>query len=242
MLIQKFWRWYGAATCSKQLVARFNTLQLSPAEVGALGFGTIIPHVRKMATNLHFKLLIQRILKVSTSLYPPAGTAVHVPMSIRIFTAAYLIVYYPTHVFESMGETEEAAKRTATALLECLNAITEQFAIHLSWPAVPRELLQSFPALLNAYEQAFSAWKTPDMAKLTNRIKHALVALFTAELFIQRSTEDNTARSLEVRTHTQRLRQKLAQIGGQAALTEFDERLLAYVDWEMVANDHTTYA
>ena len=59
-------------------------------------------------------------------------------------------------------------------------------------------------------------------AKLTCRIKHALIALYQAEQHLPSDEPADSKLSLEFRTQIERLRSKLQQIAGPAALIEFD--------------------
>jgi hypothetical protein len=227
--IQRFWRLHSAST--SRLTTNYRSLGLAPDELPLLDFSAAMTKLREPDTVTHTKLLLTRVLQVAAVLGREATVTRHHP---RAFLAAYLVVYYPAHVFGTRGGSEMAVMTAASALLRCVNAIVALLAIHASLHAVPRELVLSLPVLLKRYEEVFTAWKQPDAAKLVDRIKHALVALFTAELSVQGTPLDEMTR-LELRMQTDRLRQKLLELGGERAVAELDQVL----DWEMAANAHT---
>lgn len=59
-------------------------------------------------------------------------------------------------------------------------------------------------------------------AKLSCRIKHALIALYQAELHLPADEPIDSTLKIEFRTQIERLRSKLQQIAGSDALAEFD--------------------
>jgi hypothetical protein len=65
--------------------------------------------------------------------------------------------------------------------------------------------------------------QVPDEQKLIVRIKHALTALYEAETHLPADEPDDSQLKTEFRTQIERLRGKLEQIAGAAALEKFDE-------------------
>jgi hypothetical protein len=65
--------------------------------------------------------------------------------------------------------------------------------------------------------------QVPDEQKLIARIKHALTALYEAETHLPADEPDDSQLKTEFRTQIERLRGKLEQIAGAAALEKFDE-------------------
>ena len=78
--------------------------------------------------------------------------------------------------------------------------------------------------MLFEYLKRFKAWKVPDEAKLTCRIKHALIALYQAEEHLPPDEPEDSKLKIEFRTQIERLRSKLQQIAGVDALNQFDEQ------------------
>jgi len=141
---------------------------------------------------------------------------------VRVFLAAFMIAYRPTHVFESMGVLEQSLYESALPLLTNFQRIVEGVAIVGSFQGVPVDLTCNFPSMLFEYLKRFKAWKVPDEAKLTCRIKHALIALYGAQEHLPPDEPEDSKLKLEFRAQITRLRSKLQQIAGEAALAEFD--------------------
>ena len=91
-----------------------------------------------------------------------------------------------------------------------------------SFQLVPFELTREFPSTLFEYLKRFKAWKVPDEAKLTCRIKHALIALYAAQQQLPFDEPEDSKLKVEFRVQIERLRSKLSQIAGPAALAQFD--------------------
>ena len=155
-------------------------------------------------------------------------------VNVRIVLAGFMIAIRPTHVFEAMTQMEQDLMAGALALWEDLERIVA--AIHetptQTFSAIAPELSKDFYRLLMEYLKLFHAWKVPDAAKLTSRITHALMALYQAEaaLPVHREGDPPLSEALmnlnsEFVRQILRLREKLEQIGGAAAITAFDARL-----------------
>ena len=152
------------------------------------------------------------------------GAALPANVNVRVFLAAFMIVYRSAHVFESMGDLEQRLLEVATPLLakffEILAAL--RAAPHRTFAEVPAEVTAPFVGLLYEYLRRFKAWKIPDEIKLTTRIQHALIALYQAEEHLPPDEPEDSKLKVEFRTQIERLRSKLQQISGQDALAQFD--------------------
>jgi hypothetical protein len=148
---------------------------------------------------------------------------------VRVFLAGFMIAYRSTHVFESMGALEHALLDAATPLLEKFQQICSVIKDKKAFSEVPSDLSKDFPTLLFEFLKRFKAWKVPDEAKLTCRIKHALVALYQAEGHLPSDEPAESKLKLEFRTQIERLRGKLQQIAGDEALQKFDDDRLSGV-------------
>jgi hypothetical protein len=141
---------------------------------------------------------------------------------VRVFLAGFMIAFRPTHVFESMGQLEQALFESAVPLITNFQRIVECVASGGSFQVVSPELTCQFPTMLFEYLKRFKAWKVPDEAKLTCRIKHALIALYGAEQHLPPDEPEDSKLKIEFRTQIERLRSKLSQIAGPDALAQFD--------------------
>ena len=144
----------------------------------------------------------------------------------RVFLAGFMIAYRPTHVFESMGALEHELLEATTPLLATFQKIVDciRSSAGHSFQDVPHELTKNFPTMLFEFLKRFKAWKVPDEAKLTCRIKHALIALYQAEEHLPPDEPEDSKLKIEFRTQIERLRNKLLQIAGADAVKLFDEQ------------------
>ena len=145
----------------------------------------------------------------------------------RVFLAAFMIAFRPTHVFESMGEREQSLFESAGPLISCFERIVDSLATNGSFYLVSFDLTVGFVPMLLSYLKCFKAWKVPDEAKLTCRIKHALLALYQAEEHLPPNEPEDSKLKIEFRTQIARLRSKLTQIAGSDALAEFADHVIA---------------
>ena len=182
-------------------------------------------HLREPAVIKTSKQCLQRIHALTTKRHgsPVSGTSSDT-VNVRVFLAAFLIAFRPTHVFESMGSLEQQLLESAGALLVSFERIAAAVGRFASFAAVPADVTEDFPHLLFSYLRHFKAWKIPDETKLTCRIKHALVALYNAHHHLPLDEPADSKLSVEFRTQIERLRGKLTQIAGPTALAEFDEQ------------------
>ncbi len=140
-------------------------------------------------------------------------------VNVRIFLAAYMIVGHPWRVFEQVGALERPLIDSAQTLLDIFEKILHsEIPVHQLHP----DLTRSLPIALFRYMRDFRAWKLPDEAKLVVRVKHALVALFTARERLPPDEPEDSELKTEFRTQIRRLRDKLRQIAGADELAKFD--------------------
>jgi hypothetical protein len=144
-------------------------------------------------------------------------------VNIRVVLAAYMIAVQPTRVFESMGPLEKSLFESAVGLTTSLEHLATDVARTGAFCLVGADMAESFPKAIFEFLRRFKAWKVPDEAKLTCRIKHALIALYQAEKQLPPNEPEDSKLRIEFRVQTERLRGKLQQIAGVAALTEFDQ-------------------
>ena len=133
-----------------------------------------------------------------------------------------MIACRPSHVFETMGQLEQPLLEVARALVESFERIAGAVVAAGSIQPVDHSLTEGFVSLFMDYLRCFNAWKVPDEIKLVCRIRHALFALYNARDHLPADESADSKLSVEFRTQIERLRSKLTQIGGQAALTQFD--------------------
>jgi len=170
------------------------------------------------------KRFVQRLHLISTFLYGSPAKALNPDhVNIRVVLAAYMIAVQPTRVFESMGPLEKSLFESAVGLTTSLEHLATDVARTGAFCLVGADMAESFPKAIFEFLRRFKAWKVPDEAKLTCRIKHALIALYQAEKQLPPNEPEDSKLRIEFRVQTERLRGKLQQIAGVAALAEFDQ-------------------
>lgn len=167
------------------------------------------------------KKVLQRINNMTTALY--AGpTSMHETVNIRVFLCMYMIVLRPTYVFVEFCPLATAVIGSGRLLLTCFGGIITSILDGSTFSDLDVNLRASFTDLLIDYLTKFNAWKVPDMEKLIGRIRHALVALYGAQLSLPTNEPEDSRLSVELRAQILRLRTKIVQIAGAEALAEFD--------------------
>jgi hypothetical protein len=136
----------------------------------------------------------------------------------RVMLASYMIVLHPQMVFENMGTLETSLCTSANQMLRTFLEITAHLARGISLQNAPENLTLGFPVMVNTYLNDFRAWKIPDERVLTARIVAALNALYSAS---GPQHEPGPEQHVIV-TQIDRLREKLAEIAGIAAVQAYD--------------------
>ncbi len=144
-------------------------------------------------------------------------------VNVRVVLCAYMIVQWPSEVFESVGALEKALIDSAIAFVNNFQSLAEKAVEVGAVSLIPTDLTRNFPTLIFEYLKCFKAWKLPDESKLKCRIKHALIALIQAQRHLPPDEPHDSKLNIEFRTQIERLRSKLQQIAGVEALNEFDE-------------------
>jgi hypothetical protein len=194
--------------------------------VKSISFEALVVLLRDKPVIAAMKAGLQRMHLLATFRHgSPSKSLAPENVNVRVFLAAYMIAYRPTHVFESMGTLEQALFESAVPLLNQFQTMSNTLlaAPYKHFQMVPSDQTKDFPMALFEYLKRFKAWKVPDEAKLTCRIKNALVALYQAEQHLPPDEPEDSKLKIEFRTQIARLRSKLQQIAGQEALDKFDE-------------------
>jgi hypothetical protein len=144
----------------------------------------------------------------------------------RVLLAAYMLAYVSEHVFDSgMGERETAVKTSAEQLLPVFESFIVALKTARVYGDIPVELVTNYHALLRTYLAAFHPWKANDEARLCNRLHSTLLILYSVLAAI--AEDDDTAQRAQIQAEIDRLREKLAKVGGANMLARFDEERIA---------------
>jgi hypothetical protein len=215
--------------CAKKM-QRFRTRKLAAdgakfgmtsAVAKAIPFAELAERLRDTDLIKIMKRILHRVCVLTAEgvrTCPGAEETKHI--NVRVFIASFKLAYHPTNVFESINKLENELHVAAVKMLEvfdalCLGILASKRGADIKEPV--KQAL-SFPGVLHAYLKAFQAWKLPDEAKLTDRIKHALTALYQAEDHLVEGDSDTIQLRDNFRAQQDRLRSKLVQIAGEKTL------------------------
>lgn len=130
-----------------------------------------------------------------------------------------MIAFHKARAFEEVNSLGENLIKAALAMLEVFEKLCGALRA-LPPGADPADAVKAaltFPKLLHEYLTAFQAWKRSDGEKMTQRIKHALSALYKAEAHLEESDPETPALRADLQGQQARLRAKLLQIAGKEA-------------------------
>lgn len=195
----------------------FNTLCFSRS------FEALVVYLREPHVIDTTRKCLQRVHLLCTSRHgSPPAQGIPETVNVRVFLAGYMIAIRPTHVFEGMSPLAQSLYEATVPLVNAFEAITLAVVASGSFQLVDPALTAGFPEMLFTYLTRFRAWKIPDEAILTCRIRHALIALYEAQAHLPADEAHDSRLNTELRTQIARLRSKLRQIGGAEALERFD--------------------
>ena len=225
--IQQAWRNNMSKKTTRKILDALAAMKFNIEFVKSISFEQLVITLREKPLIAQTKAALQRIHLLSTFRHgSPSRSISPENVNVRVFLAAFMIAYRPTHVFESMGTLEQSLFESAVPLLiafeKIVNCILSQEQSTAHFARVPSDLTKEFPTLMFEYLRRFKAWKVPDEAKLTCRIKHALIALYQAEQHLPPDEPEDSKLKVEFRSQIQRLREKLTTIAGANAIEEFD--------------------
>ena len=226
VVLQRFWRGCVARQLTTGALIR-NQIRsgATSLHMKSISFERMVVELREISIIKAARECVRRIHLLATKRHgSPPGALAPENVNVRVVLAGFMAAYRPTHVFETMGPLECSLHESAIALIQAFEAICERMKDGTAFANVPHEVTRDLNVLLFEYLKRFKAWKVPDEAKLTMRIKHALVALYQAREHLPPDEPEDSKLSVEFRTQIERMRAKLAQIAGQGALKAFDER------------------
>lgn len=212
----------------------FSSIGLPTNGVTTMDFQQLAAKLREKQVIFKIKACIELIYSYYLENTPTddqiENIASHIKVNVRIFMAAYMIVYFPLTVFASMGDLETPLLEASKQLLESLDYImvylkeTESFHGIITAP-LPKALAVPFHVLAANYLQYFQTWKETDLVGLITRIKATLVELYTT----RNGRPANDPDMAEFGIGINRLRQKLATLAGNDELAQFDTEHAALI-------------
>lgn len=145
-------------------------------------------------------------------------------INVRVFGAAFMIVYCSQNVFESIGSLEKNLIRSGTEMLNKFQLLYRSIEREGTIKS-ESESAKDFTACLYRYFRDFQTWKVPDELRLTKRIRHALIALCQAKNALPPSEPADSKLRVDFDTQITRLKNKTKQIAGEQKLKELEEEL-----------------
>ncbi|EKX31678.1 hypothetical protein GUITHDRAFT_122141 [Guillardia theta CCMP2712] len=152
------------------------------------------------------------------------------PWNIRVVLSITLIHLNPNVCFEYIQRhqtqpQQELRNSAAEAFLALQDFISEATAPGYILDAHGLLRHARLPAKINAYIRAFKRWKVPDEQKITARIQHSLLGIYSAELRIPRGHPDFQAQQLEFALQKTKLWEKYAQLNSPEGALQLQESL-----------------
>jgi hypothetical protein len=152
----------------------------------------------------------------------PASVQIN-PLDVRVFVAAYLIVYKTESAFNRDGDLERNLFARAESLLQAFDAIVDYVAEQGTFEGAP--FLASFRTSLNSYVTAYEAWDAVEKILLKPLINKAIIAL--TEAWLEADPELDYDLRSEMMTELRRLREHITQKLGPEGHHELEEQLAA---------------
>jgi hypothetical protein len=231
--ISGFWKWYGPFMSTGQVISRFKAAMLSGEQLRPLEFYTAVLHLRKTSTRRVAGFLFARLIMVCIGLCPATKeTFPRERPSTRNMLTAYMSSYFPDHVFEQIGENENAVRHEAKLLLDLVETFVKFYDEHSSFVQFPRENCLKLVPQMQAFERSLYVWWQPDSGRIIAQIKNALVPLVIEERNLPPGTAADDPVRLQLEWQIARLLDKLHKIGGPAAVDDFHDMLVVALAFE----------
>lgn len=220
LTIQKIWHQKLKFGTTIKLINNYLQLGLTKNSIKNKHFNNIVLFLRQKKTITETKLCIDRINNLIIILY--GKEKFNIPnFNIRIFLAGYMITYYTTHVFENMGTSEQQLFDITNILIETFDNICILIKSGRPFKDIPESLIKNYVESLDNFLKTFKEWKQIDQVKLITRIKHALIALYTAYKDISNDDSPDLDLKNQFCTEIINLRSKFKNIANDA-LQQFD--------------------
>ena len=183
-------------------------------------FQVFLENIRQASV---IQIMDRLIFRVCTLTVDIAGDIVRkqsdVVINPRIFMLSYLVVFFPSKVFESMGSAETELQDVATLMLEVFECMRNEILSGVAVKDAAKNAAAFTPRLFE-YLESYKRWKQPDELKLTSRIKHALQALFNSELLLRVDDVNTVTIRKEFHAQQDHLMSKALQIAGEEGVNE----------------------
>lgn len=225
VVLWRFWRQNKHMSLAK-IIQRFKDGKLMSSDIKRMQFEDLVVFLRQKDTISKTKALLMRFHNSARFAFgDPTNTDLPDQVNVRVFLAAYMMVYFSSKVFEEVKDLEAAARQAATRMIGNFERMIEQYTTRGQiFYEIDANVVASFVPLLFNYLRKFKEWKVPDEIKLIGRIKCALVALYLAQEALPSMDESERPRmAAELSTQIDRLRGKYRQIAGNDEYAKFED-------------------
>jgi hypothetical protein len=183
-------------------------------------FSEFLAHIKDPAVLRAYSLLLSRISWICVRHHNRAreitaqGQQEIIRVNTRKFIAAYLIVYFPTHVLEtSNGEQERNVITAATRFVRLFDEIVENMPSgSMSPSSIQSDRALAFLESAETFFAVYHAWEAIDKQVLAGRIQRCILSLINAR---------NRINAVDFNTGIQILKTKLDVFAGKVAADEF---------------------
>ncbi|EKX31294.1 hypothetical protein GUITHDRAFT_122507 [Guillardia theta CCMP2712] len=232
LAISRFFRNHVLKGSIRFQVSRVNSTRIISEWMNTAPFEEVTARLRVNWVILRMKKMLETIIYLTTrakirARIPSDTRNVERP-NVRVFLAAFMIIARPESCFECIGRLERTVEDAAKRLVSTFKDICSRVEDSKSRPVTLYDWHSwiCFLKQLDEYLDAFKAWKIPDENKLTERIKHALLAVYRAESHLHPDNEEYDSMKAEFESQKVKLRAKMLQMAGPQGLESFDESLV----------------
>jgi hypothetical protein len=188
----------------QSIIENFNASILTE-EVKQMPFAQLVTHIRSQpvlqASTAFFRLLVRKTGGLNPNIEMEQA-------NVRVFLAGYMMMLHPGLVFEQLGMSEQNVLTAARNMDASINNVVREGGAAGTWAPCKHAV--------EVYLPMFQAWKVADEGALYRRMTQAIRALRVHYDFACPEVRQ------EIDLQTARLRAKIVQINGQAALDAFD--------------------
>lgn len=225
VVLWRFWRQNKHMSLAK-IIQRFKDGKLMSSDIKRMQFEDLVVFLRQKDTISKTKALLMRFHNSARFVFgDPINTNLPDQVNVRVFLAAYMMVFFSSRVFEEVKELEAAVRQAATRVISNFERMIEQYTTRGQiFYGIDANVVASFVPLLFDYLRKFNEWKVPDEIKLISRIRCALVALYLAqEALPSMDVSERPRMAAELSEQIDRIRGKYRQIAGNDEYAKFED-------------------
>lgn len=233
MIISIFFHDYYRDRQNKMLALAFDKHAPTLEQVSQMDYDTIVNTFKRSLVMKVINAMMNRVIHLG-NWGRKDNPLVRGAIDVKIFQAAYLMIYLPQNVFDKSNtlklltdaqiqEYDTLAANVTLAAKEMLPFFYEvvaQMKKNVLWKELANEGGPKLARLLSSYLKNFKTWKTLEEHFLAIEIVHSLRQLLRAERSLENDpTQAEVTEAL--RAQQIRLKEKLVILAGKAALDKY---------------------